>query len=367
MSNKRLFLDLHAIQTVPPSNINRDDTGSPKTAQYGGVRRARVSSQSWKRAMRKYFDEFGDQFDLGVRTKYIVAYVSDKIRSKNPSLSEEEAKKRSINILNKIGFDVDKKSKKDDGTSNVLIFLSEDEAKTLANAALDKNKEKDIMEDFLSTKPALDIALFGRMVAGKPKLCEDASCQVAHAISTHGVQTEFDFYTAVDDLTPEDISGAAMMDTIEYNSSTLYRYANIAIHELVKQLNDKEKTVNALCLFVEAFIQSMPTGKITSFANQTLPQGIVLFLRKDRPVNLVTAFETPIRSKKGYVDASIEGLFEEAEKAQKFTEAPALALCLLKDERNEYSQIAESVQNDKELYGRLRSYLGQVIDEMQEA
>ena len=84
--NSRLFLDMHIIQTLPPSNINRDDTGSPKTALYGGVRRARVSSQSWKAAMRNYFKESGEVANVGVRTKDIVSYVAGKIREINSTI-----------------------------------------------------------------------------------------------------------------------------------------------------------------------------------------------------------------------------------------------------------------------------------------
>jgi CRISPR system Cascade subunit CasC len=67
----RIFLDVHALQTVPPSNLNRDDTGAPKTALYGGVPRARVSSQAWKRATRTYFadEHLLEPSELGVRTK----------------------------------------------------------------------------------------------------------------------------------------------------------------------------------------------------------------------------------------------------------------------------------------------------------
>ena len=89
-SSKRLFMDVHVIQTLPPSNINRDDTGSPKTAQYGGVKRARGGSQSWKRAMRLYFNEFGPDNNVGIRTKDIVTYVSEKIQEIDEGKGAEE-------------------------------------------------------------------------------------------------------------------------------------------------------------------------------------------------------------------------------------------------------------------------------------
>ena len=171
----------------------------------------------------------------------------------------------------------------------------------------------------------MDIALFGRMVADDPSLNEDASAQVAHAISTHAVQTEFDFFTAIDDLKPEDNAGAGMLGTIEFNSSTMYRYANVAVHELYRQLGNKEQTLNALKLFIESFANSMPSGKSNTFANQTLPQAILVVVRSDRPVNLVSAFEEPVKSSEGYVQQSIEKLFLELKNVEKFVRAPVFA------------------------------------------
>ena len=182
------------------------------------------------------------------------------------------------------------------------------------------------LQAILNNNPAVDIALFGRMVVDDPSLNEDASAQVAHAISTHAVQTEFDFFTAIDDLQPEDNAGAGMLGTIEFNSSTMYRYANVAVHELYRQLGDKEQTLNALKLFIEAFANSLPTGKSNTFANQTLPQAILVTLRSDRPVNLVSAFEEPVKSSDGYVQKSIEKLFQELKSVEKFVRKPDLTL-----------------------------------------
>ncbi|AWN61443.1 type I-E CRISPR-associated protein Cas7/Cse4/CasC [Streptococcus sobrinus] len=317
-NNQHLFLDIHAIQTLPPSNINRDDTGSPKTAQYGGVRRARVSSQSWKRAIREYFSDNGQQSNVGVRTKDIVRYVADKIIGLDQSISLEDALQKADKVLNGAGV------KTKDFKAKALFFLSDVQAKKLAQAAINDVSDKKELHEVLTSSPAIDIALFGRMVADDPSLNEDASSQVAHAISTHAVQTEFDFYTAVDDLAPEDNAGAGMLGTIEFNSSTLYRYANVAVHELLKQLGDKESLVNSLSLFIEAFAKSLPTGKATSFANQTLPQALVVTLRNDRPISLVSAFEKPVKSSEGYVTKSIEKLSDEFVKVEKFVNKPVL-------------------------------------------
>ena len=307
-NNQHLFLDIHAIQTLPPSNINRDDTGSPKTAQYGGVRRARVSSQSWKRAIREYFSDNGQQSNVGVRTKDIVRYVADKIIGLDQSISLEDALQKADKVLNGAGV------KTKDFKAKALFFLSDVQAKKLAQAAINDVSDKKELHEVLTSSPAIDIALFGRMVADDPSLNEDASSQVAHAISTHAVQTEFDFYTAVDDLAPEDNAGAGMLGTIEFNSSTLYRYANVAVHELLKQLGDKESLVNSLSLFIEAFAKSL----------QTLPQALVVTLRNDRPISLVSAFEKPVKSSEGYVTKSIEKLSDEFVKVEKFVNKPVL-------------------------------------------
>lgn len=325
--NNRLFLDIHAIQTVPPANINRDDTGSPKTAQYGGVTRARVSSQSWKRAIRKYFNENGDVENVGIRSLEIVRYVANKIVEKDGSISIEEAMEMADKTINNA------KISTKDQKAKALFFMSDKQAEKLAQASIDKVNDKKILQEILKNDTSIDVALFGRMVADDASLNEDASSQVAHAISTHAIQSEFDFFTAVDDLAPEDNAGAGMLGTVEYNSSTLYRYANIALHDFYKQLDDKEETVNATKLFVKAFVESMPTGKINTFANQTLPQAVVVSLRSDRPLNMVSAFEEPIKSDNGYVDKSIERLFTEYTQYDKIIDKPIFTAYLILGEQ----------------------------------
>ena len=355
MSKEKLFLDIHVIQTLPPSNINRDDTGSPKTAVYGGVRRARVSSQSWKKAMRDYFKDKADNGYLGVRSKRIVEYVAKKILEIDETLSFEEAEKKSLEAFTSAGFTVTEENK-----LPTLFFLGDRQAGDFARAAIDNVKDAATLRKIIKDNVSIDIALFGRMIAdsklnekikkenekGKKKknidneekeesrinLNEDASAQIAHAISTHGVQTEFDYFTALDDLSKDAKPGAAMIDTIEYNSYTLYRYGNVALHEFYHQMKEnKEETKKAIILFVEAFLKSLPSGKINSFANQTIPSSVVVSLRKDRPVSLVSAFETPIKTKlsqEGYVNESIEAMFKEHKNVQRFVEKPEISFYL---------------------------------------
>lgn len=330
--NSRLFLDMHIIQTLPPSNINRDDTGSPKTALYGGVRRARVSSQSWKAAMRKYFEYKGNEYKVGIRTRKIVEYIVEIIKKINDSYTDKEATNRATNVLEQAGIKIKEDNK-------VIYFFGEEQLENIAKVAAspefkiekisDNKKANEEYQKLLKDDFYIDIALFGRMIASERGLGVDASSQVAHAISTHGVQTEFDYFVAIDKQ--EGNSGAAMLGNIEYNSSTLYRYANIALHEFLEQAGNKDSMINATKLFVEAFTKSLPTGKVNTFANQTLPSILVINLREDRPVSLVSAFESPVKSEEGYVAGSIRRMSEEMVKVQKFVEKPIKTLYLAID------------------------------------
>lgn len=318
MKDRRLYLDVHVLQTVPPSCVNRDDTGSPKTAVYGGATRARVSSQSWKKAVRDMFKEIFPAEDLGVRTKRIVSMVAEEIKKLD---SSEDCDAKAKKILETAGLSIKSVEK---GT-DALFFISTAQAVALAKLAVENpetlqekpSKEaREKAQNALRQSPGIDIALFGRMVADAPSLNTDACAQVAHSISTHKVSNEYDYFTAVDDLAPEDNVGAGHIGTVEYNSSTLYRYATVAVHDLYKLLGDD--TIDAVNGFVRAFVCSMPTGKQNTFANRTLPDAIMVTLRTDQPINLVGAFECPVQAGKnndeGYVVASANAFIEHTER-----------------------------------------------------
>lgn len=338
-TSERLFLDIHAIQAVPPANINRDDTGSPKTAQFGGVTRARVSSQCWKRAIRNYFKEYSSINNVGMRTNELVSYIANLITKQDSTIKEDDASKLAEETIKKAGISTTgRKSNPDHKIIKAPFFISCKEAEAFAAACIAKETKKETLQNILKDDISIDIALFGRMLADDPSLAVDAAAQVAHAISTHAIEDEFDFYTAVDEALSEGQMGASMMDTIEYNSSTLYRYANIGLHNLYGQFlhdkHDKKDVIDTAKLFVDAFIKSMPTGKINSFAYQTLPQAIIVSLRDDRPVNMITAFEKPIKSENGYTDPSIKKLFEEYGKYDKILDKPRFTEYLILDELN---------------------------------
>ena len=355
----RLYVDVHVLQTVPPSCVNRDDTGSPKTAVYGGTTRARVSSQSWKRAMRMMFKDLHPSKKLGKRTKRIVSMVADEIRKLDSAIDPEAMAQR---ILEAAGLKIKSVEK---GT-DALFFLSIGQAKALAVLVAkdpEKIKEnqsretKEKAQNALKQFPSIDVALFGRMVADDPSLNTDACAQVAHSISTHKVSNEYDYFTAVDDLSPEDNTGAGHIGTVEFNSSTLYRYATVDVHNLHKQLQDD--TIDAVCGFIRAFVHSMPTGKQNTFANRTLPKAVLVTLRADQPVNLVGAFEKPVpASGDGYEAASAERLVAHARSVYKnFAGEPELSLVA-----GELLSELGAVQPIKELLdtlaGELRHRLG---------
>ncbi len=298
----RTIIDFHVLQTVPPSNINRDDTGSPKTALYGGVRRARVSSQAWKRATRKAFEELLDDSVLGVRTKKIVELIAANISQSAPDLAGK-SDSLAEGVLATAGIKVEKSKKGSEPEASAeatyLLFFSKRQIENLAELAIGAERsgeklEKSVVKKAADTNHSIDISLFGRMVAEATDLKVDASAQVAHAISIHAVDNEYDYFTAIDDKAPEDNAGAGMIGTVEFNSSTLYRYATVDVDALNRNLGDTQASAKALGAFARAFITSMPTGKQNTFANRTLPDGVVVTVRDSQPVNLVGAFEDPV-------------------------------------------------------------------------
>lgn len=304
--NKRLYVDFHVLQTVPPSCVNRDDTGSPKTAYYGGTTRSRVSSQAWKRAMRLMFrDGLLEREQIGERTKKIVGMVAEQILALDP---EADAVSMSEKALGNAGL----KIKNAENGTEALFFMSQAQAQALARLAVEKSEDKKAYKNALLESPSVDMVLFGRMVASDPSLNYDAAAQVAHSISTHAVQNEYDYFTAVDDCAPEDTAGAGHLGTVEYNSSTMYRYATVNVLELASQLG-KEEAAKVVCAFAEAFVCSMPDGKQNSFANRTLPDAVYVTIREDQPVNLCGAFERAVpASSRGYVEESKKKLIEYA-------------------------------------------------------
>jgi CRISPR system Cascade subunit CasC len=326
----RTIVDIHVIQTVPPSNLNRDDVGAPKTAIYGGQRRARVSSQSWKRATRDAFDSLLDTSELGVRTKRVVELVAAEITNQSPDL-DDRALELAQAVLEAAGITISskpaRKAKGKEGEvppaeAGYLLFLSNGQIRGLAELAVASAGDAGGERPSIDKKEAraradrdhsVDVSLFGRMVADATDLNVDAAAQVAHALSVHKVDNEFDYFTAVDDHKKADVdedAGAGMIGTVEFNSSTLYRYATVDIDRLNDNLGNGEATRRAIEAFVRAFVASMPTGKQNTFANRTLPDAVLVVVRESQSINFVGAYEEAVEEQVsgGRIAASIERL-----------------------------------------------------------
>lgn len=329
-----VYVDINVLQTVPSSNLNRDDAGAPKTALYGGVSRARVSSQSWKRAVRKAFE--ANDVTIAKRTKKVPQLLSAAIKTLAPEMTDKDVLTKVQAIFKATGIKIAVPKDGEDGRyeTGALLMVSPGQIEKLAQYAVehealdDKDAKKEI-KALIKGDQAIDLALFGRMVADNPELNVDAATQVAHALSTHEVVPEFDYYTALDDAKEKDQNGAAMLGTIEFNSATLYRYANINMHELSHNLGAEDAITGAVN-FIKTFMLSMPSGKQNTFANKTLPSYVMVTVRPDTPVNLVSAFEEPVVSRDGYMkqsEAKLEAAYQKITD-QELVEKPLLNVVL---------------------------------------
>lgn len=306
-------IDIHALQTVPPSCLNRDGTGSPKTGTYGGVRRMRVSSQAWKHAIRNYaVERFGDG-TYGTRTKNLAIMIADGIVAKGGASDRMEAVETVREILKEIGFTFGSDSKKKDNAGiparyqlEALFFVGNGQVDKVADIILDetldeKERNKRIREA-LTYGVSVDVALFGRMLASDTSLNVTGAAEVGQALGVSPMQTEYDYYTAIDEHSLESHVGSAMMGDIEFDSGVVYRYATISVPLLIDNLNmgregESEDTAlagHAIREFFDAFINSIPSGRQHAFAAETLPDTVIIDIHDGRARSMVGAFESPI-------------------------------------------------------------------------
>ena len=238
----------------------------------------------------------------------------------------------------------------DRAVSKAALFLSNQQIDKLAQAIIEANGEKippKQVKEILNTEHGIEIALFGRMLADAPDFNVDAACQVAHALSVHGSEPDFDYYTAVDDVvrSSDDATGASMIGTVEMASSTLYRYANINLDALTANLGEASASVEATLAFVRAFVSSMPSGKQNSFAARTLPEAVIVTVRNDRPISYVNAFEKAITEVEGRRVAAARALASEAKNIEEAYgyEPVASYVLALGDLKEELAGLGESV------------------------
>lgn len=333
-----MFIELHMLQNFAPSNLNRDDTGAPKDCEFGGYRRARISSQCLKRAARLDFsrDRLLSPEDLAIRTRLL---VDEELvpRLERAGKNPDDAHNVVEALLSSVGIAMDSGGE----TTQYLLFLAKREIDKLEQLALshwdtllqaaaaggkDKKTKKEAakelkkdVESALDGGKAADLALFGRMLADLPTRNVDAASQWAHAISTHPVEMKSDYFTAVDDLQDalrrrgeEDAdAGAGMLGTVEFNSACYYRYANVDADQLLKNLQgDKQLALQTLRAFLAASVRAVPTGKQNSMAAYNPPSLVLAVLRDSGPQNLANAFALPADARRpgGLLAASVQKL-----------------------------------------------------------
>lgn len=366
-------IEIHLLQNFAPSNLNRDDTGSPKDCELGGHRRARVSSQCQKRAVREAFrlQKLLTDDLLGARTKRLAHQIASELVAKHGH-ARDDAAALALGAIEGIGLGRNKKGAGEDAwKTEYLLFVPRRIVSALAELLHEKREEltslaaappaeesapaepgsaetrrtgarkekkrgakqeakaaypkeigdkvANLLEDARSTA---DVALFGRMIADKPDWNVDASCQVAHAVSTNRVQMDFDFFTAVDDFKPGETAGSDMMGTIQFNSSCFYRYAVLDVAALGTNLGSNSEDAQSLLkstvdAFIRAFVSAIPTGKQNSMAAHNFPSYALAVVRNGgQSISLTNAFLKPARPReKEDVDlvddsiAKLEGYF----------------------------------------------------------
>ena len=315
------FIQLHGLKFYPPSNLNRDDTGRPKTALMGGVERLRISSQALKRAIRTS-ESFRSALDghLGERTQRFGEEVEKHLLSKGASPEKANSIAREIaRLFGKVEA-AGEKSAKEKQKGNFpsartaqLAFIGPEERAEATTLA-----ERKLAGEIIVVTPELvlrradtaaDIAMFGRMLADNPDFNREAAVQVAHAVTTHRVAVEDDFFTAVDDLkTAAEDAGAGFMGELGFGSGVFYLYVCVDTELLVKNLGgDAALAKAALSAFVESLAKVSPTGKQASFASRAIASYILAEKGAQQPRTLACAFARPVRGE-DLIAASIDAL-----------------------------------------------------------
>lgn len=329
-----MLYEIHMLKNYPPTNLNRDDSGAPKTCLFGGVTRGRVSSQCLKRSWRtspSFRAEIGDE-NLGIRTRQLPALVADKLVDMGVSQEFVEAiQPRLTGIGNKEG----KETKDGNATAQVIFYANEDinavaeTVKTLLDNCktakdVQKLKGKDIQAAVTGAdvRPiTLDIALFGRMVTSDAFRDVEASMQVAHAISVNKVAVEADYFTAMDDMLSGgsmDEKGAAMIGDVDFNSSCYYVYASVDTDVLAENLKYAENVEQIIRKAIPALLRAMaftnPSGKQNSFAGHVLPSVVMVDCKEKKiPTSMVNAFVEPVTKGGDLVKQSVQKLAAEAD------------------------------------------------------
>jgi CRISPR system Cascade subunit CasC len=315
------LIELHILQSFPVSCLNRDDVGAPKSATFGGATRARISSQCLKRAIREHAKELSPELFAGNRSRLIITPLADGL--KRHGVANEKAIEAATAVGDYLATADAAAAKKGQLKVKTLMFLSPAEVDALATELAEiakkepkpKELEKGVSKACKSAalKDAADIAIFGRMVASDHSLTVEGAGLFSHALSTHKADNDIDFFSAVDDLQPEEQAGAGMTGTLEFISATYYRYAGLNLDLLADAghlgaLAAAERR-SVVGTFLRAAILAVPGARKNSMNAHTLPGYVLgLFRETGQPLQLVNAFEKPVSSKNGLMEASINAL-----------------------------------------------------------
>lgn len=338
-----MLIEIHMLKNYPPVNLNRDDSGAPKSCYFGGVQRGRISSQCLKRSWRTS-DIFKRVGSYGIRTRKLPELVAERLLEMGVAPEfVDVAKEKMTGIANKEG------NTTKDGMTTQVVFYSKEEIERVAlrvKEAIDKDgdlktfskrkpKEFDAMRADAKISPiSADIALFGRMVTSDYFMNVDAAMQVAHAISTHAVNRESDYYTAMDDLLKAgEETGAAMIGDTDYNSCCYYEYATIDTDALAANLSNSPDREAIMERLIPALLQAMaftnPSGKQNTFAGQIMPDLVMIECKEDKiPLSYVNAFEVPVPvwgSNPRVVETSVRRLSEHVDTMDQAYALPVVA------------------------------------------
>lgn len=342
---RNLRVEFHILQSFPVTCLNRDDVGAPKTAVIGGTTRARVSSQCWKRQVRLSMRDFGAV--LGSRTKLICKLIADACREEGATEEQAQACGEKIERIFIKGSPDDTKDKKvkkttpkdtdveegdtegADDKTDTLLFLSPKEVDILAEAfksqefnpdkvITDKKPIKDVEKLIGKVKLAMnavDIALFGRMVAQAASLNVEAAASFSHAVSTHKVTNEVEFFTALDDESKE--PGSAHMGSLEFNAATYYRYVSLDMGQLWQTLagHNMTETVGS---FIKALYVAVPSARQTTQSGASPWEFARVYVRKGQ--RLQVPFETAVKaSNGGFLESSKKEMCQYLDKKEKLS------------------------------------------------
>ncbi|SDQ03921.1 type I-E CRISPR-associated protein Cas7/Cse4/CasC [Quadrisphaera sp. DSM 44207] len=337
------YIDIHVLQTVPFSNLNRDDLGSPKALTYGAVQRLRVSSQCWKRATREHMQralQGHARYDRAIRTRRPFDILTTHLT--DAGWSREDATHAAEVVFAPYKDAQDASGDAADGevtgstvsSANVLLFLTESQYADLAAivtthrgevlqavAAKGRPSKKDgpelkkiraALSEVIKSPRGL-VTVFGRMIAALPTANVEGGVQVAHAFTVHQAAAEFDYFTAVDDYTQDENTGAGHLGAAEFATGTFYRYATVDLEHLTTNTGDPALAHDLAAQFISSFVSSLPSGKSTATAPNTRPNLVVVQVREDQPLSYAAAFERAVTyDGQGYLLPAVHLLTEHA-------------------------------------------------------